>query len=90
MFGKRNKIFFAKIKKGYAGIALTLSKDKHPDLSSFSDSEVCFRVPLEYHAGLIVKSEKQERVFELLEEYGNRLATDFTAIVEQVKVDKLH
>ena len=87
---KETKYSLPKIKKGYAGIALTLSKDKHPDLSSFSDSEVCFRVPLEYHAGLIVKSEKQERVFELLEEYGNRLATDFTAIVEQVKVDKLH
>ncbi|MFV8376479.1 ATP-grasp domain-containing protein [Flavobacterium sp. LB1P71] len=87
---KESKNTLPKVKKGYAGIVLTLSKFQHPDLSSFSDPEVCFRVPLEYHAGLIVKSDKQERVLELLEDYGNRLATDFTAIVEQNSVSKLH
>jgi hypothetical protein len=87
---KETKYTLPKVKKGYAGIVLTLSKFQHPDLSSFSDPEVCFRVPLEYHAGLIVKSDKQERVLQLLEEYGNRLATDFTAVVEQSKVTNLH
>ncbi|MFV5696473.1 ATP-grasp domain-containing protein [Flavobacterium sp. LB3P122] len=87
---KESKNTLPKVKKGYAGIVLTLSKFQHPDLSSFSDPEVCFRVPLEYHAGLIVKSDKQERVLELLEDYGNRLASDFTAIVEQNSVSKLH
>jgi hypothetical protein len=87
---KESKNTLPKVKKGYAGIVLTLSKFQHPDLSSFSDPEVCFRVPLEYHAGLIVKSDKQERVLELLEDYGNRLANDFTAIVEQKSVSKLH
>ena len=47
-----------KVRKEYAGIVLTLSKFEHPDLSSFSDEEVCFKVPLEYHAGLIVNSDK--------------------------------
>jgi hypothetical protein len=87
---KEIKYTLPKVKKEYAGIVLTLSKFQHPDLSSFSDPEVCFRVPLEYHAGLIVKSDKQERVLELLEDYGNRLATDFTAVVEQSSVSKLH
>jgi hypothetical protein len=87
---KETKYTLPKVKKGYAGIVLTLSKFQHPDLSSFSDPEVCFRVPLEFHAGLIVKSDKQERVLELLQEYGNRLATDFTAVVEQSKVTNLH
>ncbi|KIA86741.1 acetyl-CoA carboxylase biotin carboxylase subunit family protein [Flavobacterium sp. AED] len=87
---KEIKYTLPKVKKEYAGIVLTLSKFQHPDLSSFSDSEVCFRVPLEYHAGLIVKSDKKERVLELLEDYGNRLATDFTAVVEQNSVSKLH
>jgi hypothetical protein len=67
-----------------------LSKFQHPNLSSFSDPEVCFKVPLEYHAGLIVKSDKQERVLELLQDYGNRLAIDFTAVVEQSRVTNLH
>ncbi|MFV8378706.1 ATP-grasp domain-containing protein [Flavobacterium sp. LB3R33] len=84
------KYILPKVKKEYAGIVLTLSKFQHPNLSSFSDPEVCFRVPLEYHAGLIIKSDKQERVLELLEDYGNRLVNDFTAVVEQSKVTNLH
>lgn len=87
---KETKYNLSKVKKGYAGIVLTLSKFQHPDLSSFSDPEVCFKVPLEYHAGLVVKSDDQQRVLELLEEYGNRLANDFTAVVEQSKVTNLH
>lgn len=77
-------------KKQYAGIVLTLSKYEHPDLSGFNDSEVCFRVPLEYHAGLIVKSEKHERVRELLDDYAERLVKDFAAVAQQQEVKKLH
>jgi hypothetical protein len=87
---KETKYTLPKVKKGYAGIVLTLSKFQHPDLSSFSDPEVCFRVPLDYHAGLIVKSDASERVLELLDNYANRLTTDFATVVEQKKVDKLH
>lgn len=87
---KETKYTLPKVKKGYAGIILTLSKFQYPDLSSFSDSEVCFKVPLEYHAGLIVKSDKQERVLELLEDYKNRLVTDFTVVIQQKSVTKLH
>ena len=87
---KETKYTLPKVKKGYAGIVLTLSKFQHPDLSSFSDSEVCFRVPLDYHAGLIVKSDSSERVLELLDDYANRMTTDFATVVEQKKVEKLH
>ncbi|RXR32585.1 ATP-grasp domain-containing protein [Flavobacterium piscinae] len=77
-------------KKQFAGIVLTLSKFEHPDLSGFNDNEVCFRVPLEYHAGLIVKSEKHERVRELLDDYAERLVKDFATVAQQEKVKKLH
>ena len=77
-------------KNEFAGIVLTLSKFEHPDLSGFNDSEVCFRVPLEYHAGLIVKSEKHERVRELLDDYAERLVTDFATVVKQKDVKKFH
>lgn len=79
-----------KVKKGYAGIVLTLSKYEHPDLSSFSDEEVCFRVPLDYHAGLIVKSDKKERVMTLLDDYTARLVKDFATVVAQAEVKHLH
>ncbi|KAB1157994.1 ATP-grasp domain-containing protein [Flavobacterium luteum] len=78
------------VKNEYAGIVLTLSKYQHPDLSSFSDEEICFRVPLEYHAGLIVKSNKHERILELLDDYADRFAKDFTVIGTQKEVKDLH
>jgi hypothetical protein len=87
---KESNYSLPKVKKGYAGIVLTLSKFQHPDLSSFSDPEVCFRVPLDYHAGLIVKSDKNEQVLELLNDYSDRLVNHFTAVVEQNKVSNLH
>lgn len=78
------------IKKEYAGIVLTLSKFEHPDLSGFNDGEVCFRVPLEYHAGLVVKSDSHTRVRELLDEYAERLIRDFATSAQQEAVKKLH
>ncbi|MFA9191680.1 ATPase [Flavobacterium sp. FZUC8N2.13] len=87
---KEKKYKLPKVKKEYAGIVLTLSKYQHPDLSSFSDPEVCFRVPLDYHAGLIVKSDNNDRILELLNHYVDRLVTDYTAVVQQNKVTKLH
>ncbi|HLN96119.1 MAG TPA: hypothetical protein VK183_10845, partial [Flavobacterium sp.] len=79
-----------KVQKGYAGIVLTLSKFEHPDLSSFDDPEVCFRVPLEYHAGLIVKSDSHERVLELLDTYADRLVRDYATVAAQAQVKNLH
>jgi len=77
-------------KNQFAGIVLTLSKYEHPDLSGFNDSEICFRVPLEYHAGLIVKSDKPERVRELLDDYAERLVQDFSTVLKQKEVKKFH
>ncbi len=84
------KYTLPKPKKEYAGIVLTLSKFENPDLSSFSDEEVCFRVPLEYHAGLIVNSDKHEKVLELLDNYAERLVRDFATVVAQAEVKHLH
>lgn len=78
------------IKKEYAGIVLTLSKFENPDLSGFSDGEVCFRVPLEYHAGLVVKSDSHARVRQLLDDYAERLIRDFATVAQQEAVKKLH
>ena len=87
---KEKKYQLPEQKKEYAGIVLTLSKYQHPDLSSFTDPEVCFRVPLEYHAGLIIKSEREERIQELLNNYVDRLVADYTVVVEQNKVVNFH
>jgi hypothetical protein len=87
---KGHKYTLPKVKKGYAGIVLTLSKFQDPDLSSFNDPEVCFRVPLDYHAGLIVKSEKHARIRELLDDYAERLSKGVSSVAEQEKIKKFH
>ncbi|MCH7397176.1 ATP-grasp domain-containing protein [Belliella sp. DSM 107340] len=79
-----------KKRKEYAGIVLTLSKFEKPDLSSFDDEEVCFRVPLDYHAGMIVRSKKHARVRELLDGYAERLTSDFSTTADPEKLTKLH
>lgn len=78
------------VKKGFAGIVLTLSKFEHPDLSGFDDDEVCFKVPLAYHAGMIVKCDNHTKVRELLDDYAERLIRDFAAVAKQEAVKKLH
>lgn len=87
---KEKKYELPKVEKNYAGIVLTLSKYEHPDLSSFDDEEVCFRVPLEYHAGLIVKSTKQERVMELLDSYADRFGKELSTTADAPEVKKFH
>ncbi len=79
-----------KVEKNYAGILLTLSSQEHPDLTSFDEEEVYFRVPLEYHAGLIVKSKDQKRVMELLDSYAVRFAAEFSAVANAPEVKKFH
>jgi hypothetical protein len=87
---KEKEYALPKVRKGYAGIVLTLSKFQDPDLSGFDDPEVCFRVPLDYHAGLVVKSAYHERIMQLLDNYAERLSSDFSTVVEQEKVKKFH
>ncbi|MFN3997267.1 acetyl-CoA carboxylase biotin carboxylase subunit family protein [Algoriphagus sp.] len=87
---KGEKYVLPQVSKNYAGIVLTLSKYQHPDLGGFDDPEVCFRVPLDYHAGLIVKSPKQERVMSLLDNYAERFAKDLSTSAEAPEVKKFH
>jgi biotin carboxylase len=79
-----------KVTKNYAGILLTLAHFEYPDLSSFDQKEVCFRVPLAYHAGLIVKSKDQKRVMELLDSYAIRLAQEFSTVANTPELKKFH
>lgn len=87
----KNKSYtIPKTRSDYAGIVLTLSKFQHPDLSSFDAPEVCFRVPLDYHAGLIVKSDSQQRVLDLLDEYAERFTRELSTKADAPEVKKFH
>lgn len=68
-----------KPKNECAGIIVSLSRYQWPDSSSFKDSEIVWRMYKEYHIGLIVASSKQERVLELLDNYADKVRSEFHA-----------
>jgi biotin carboxylase len=66
---------------GHAGLLVCLARQEWPDLSGYSEPEVAWRLNKKQHAGLIVRSDSQERVQELLDDYSRRFAYDFLAVV---------
>jgi biotin carboxylase len=69
-----------KPRREYAGIVLSLARQEAPDTSAYDDAEIVYRVKKKHHAGLVVRSPKQERVTELIDDYARRFADDFVAI----------
>ena len=67
------------VRRDYAGVILTLAKQEAPDTSAYADPEIVYRVTKHHHAGFIVKSDQQQRVQQLLENYAGRFLGDFTA-----------
>jgi hypothetical protein len=67
--------------KDYAGLVTCLAKDERPDLSSFADPEVVWRLDKAHHAGLIVASPSHARVSELVTSYATRFAEQFSAFI---------
>ncbi|TXD47147.1 acetyl-CoA carboxylase biotin carboxylase subunit family protein [Polaribacter sp. IC073] len=70
-----------KINNKYAGIVVSLSRFEYPDTSSFTDSEIVWRMDKKWHIGLIVVSNSSERILELLEQYTHRIASEFHASI---------
>lgn len=70
-----------KPRQDYAGIVLSLARQEFPDTSAYTEPEIVYRVKKKHHVGLVVRSEKLERVTELLDHYAERFADDFIAIV---------
>ncbi|MEM6515393.1 MAG: ATP-grasp domain-containing protein [Bacteroidota bacterium] len=68
-----------KITNKYAGIVVSLSRQEHPDTSSFNAPEIVWRMNKAWHIGLIVASNSSERVLELLDEFSRKIAKEFHA-----------
>lgn len=67
------------VRNDHSGIIVSLARVQHPDDSIFTDPEIAWRLRKDHHIGMIVKSDKRERVLELLDQYANRIASDFHA-----------
>ena len=64
---------------GQAGIVVSLSRFERPDQSGFNDPEVVWRMDKKQHVGVIVASDHEDRVLQLLDDYAGRIAQDFHA-----------
>ncbi len=63
----------------YSGSVLCLAQTAEPDTGAFNAPEIVYRMKKHHHAGLIVRSQRPERVAELLEDYSTRFAQMFLA-----------
>lgn len=70
-----------KLRQEYAGVALALAKEEKPQTSQYAEKEIVYRVTKPKHVGLIFRSEKHERVQELLSVYSEKIVSDFLAVV---------
>jgi biotin carboxylase len=69
-------------RRDYAGLLNSLAQQERPDTSAYSDPEIWMRL-LEktHHAGFILRSERHERIAELLDTYEERMMRDFLAVL---------
>ena len=67
------------MRSDYAGLVTSLAKQEWPDLSTFADPEVVWRLTKRHHAGVIVASPDRTRVASLVDRYAARLAEEFSA-----------
>ncbi|HUF50972.1 MAG TPA: ATP-grasp domain-containing protein [Longimicrobiales bacterium] len=64
-------------RRHHAGVLICLAKQEWPDMMTFTDPEVVWRLRKRHHAGLIVASEEATRVRRLLDDYMPRFHADY-------------
>jgi biotin carboxylase len=64
-------------RRDHAGLIVTLARQEHPDLSTYTDPEIRYRVDRPFHAGLVVGAGEAARVGELIAAYERRFRQDF-------------
>jgi biotin carboxylase len=70
---------------GYAGLVQCLSMTGEPDASGFTDPEIVGRIKSLRQAGLIVRSDSQQRVAQLIEGYSQKLIDQIVDQTPQVE-----
>lgn len=74
------KYALPKVRKDYAGIIVSLTRQEWPDTSQFNDPEIVWRMTgMDHHIGLILQAKKRERILALLDDYMMRVQRDYHA-----------
>lgn len=64
-----------------AGLIIALSKEKTPNKEEFQCDEVVRFLPLDYHVGIVYKSDKKEKIEQLLDEACEKITKDHLNIL---------
>lgn len=68
------------VRNNHAGIIVSLTRQEWPDTGNFNDPEIAWRMQsMSYHIGLIVQSDSEERILSLLDDYAQRVQSDYHA-----------
>ena len=67
------------LRRGHAGVILSLARQERPDTSAYTDPEIAYRITKYHHVGFILKSTSPERIQHLLDSYAQRFTADFLA-----------
>ncbi|TNE74080.1 ATPase [bacterium] len=68
-----------KVKNDFAGILISLARQEHPNQNVFSAPEVVWKMNETHHVGMVLQSDNQLRVLELLDEYASIVYKEFHA-----------
>jgi biotin carboxylase len=77
--GGKTPYVLPNLRRDYAGVVISLARQDNPDTSGYNDPEIVVRVPKHHHAGFVVRSNKPQRIEELLDSYTKRFREDFYA-----------
>lgn len=64
-----------------SGLIIALAKEKTPDHEAFQCEEVVKFLPLDYHVGIVYKSDSAEKIQERLDEAATTIIRDFLQII---------
>ncbi len=65
----------------FAGLIISLAKSKEPDYKEFEKPEVVKFLPLDYHIGILYKSDDAHKIQELLDDAAIKITENFLSIM---------
>jgi biotin carboxylase len=77
--GGKTPYVLPNVRRDYAGVVISLARQDNPDTSSYNDPEIVMRIPKHHHAGFVLRSNKPQRIEDLLDAYTKRFREDFYA-----------
>lgn len=65
----------------FAGLIIALAKELHPDTTPFECPEIYKFLPIDYHIGIVYRSDQEEMIVERLDEAAGKITQDILNIL---------